>query len=62
MDLLRHLQPTDPSKPVLVPGDPEEIAMKEVAEKGGIFYTIDHIVTYRNLAEQLNVKPMQHNL
>ena len=86
MDHLRQLPPTDPKKPVLVPGDPEELAMKEVAQKGGIFYTTDHIVTYSksvsytiwivyvsksddnhefllltgNLAEKLNVKPMQH--
>ena len=46
MDHLRQLPPTDPKKPVLVPGDPEELAMKEVAQKGGIFYTTDHIVTY----------------
>lgn len=60
MDHLRQLPPADPSKPVLVPGDPEEIAMKEVAQNGGIFYTTDHIVTYRSLAEKLNVRPMQH--
>ena len=60
MDHLRQLPPADPAKAVLVPGDPEEIAMKEVAQNGGIFYTTDHIVTYRNLAEKLNVRPMQH--
>ena len=60
MDHLRQLPPADLAKPVLVPGDPEEIAMKEVAQNGGIFYTTDHIVTYRSLAEKLNVRPMQH--
>jgi len=60
MNHLRELEPTDPTKPVLVPGDPERISMRAVREKGAIFYTEDHIRTYRDLAKQLNVTPMQH--
>lgn len=57
---LRSLKPTSSEKPVLVPGDPEKMALSEVMKKGAIFYTTDHIVTYRNLAKKLNVEPMKH--
>ena len=60
MDHLRNLEPSDPTKPVLVPGDPERIAMENVNKIGAIFYTKDHIIAYRNLAEKLNVLPMQY--
>lgn len=61
MDHLRLLTPTDAEKPVLVPGDPERQALAKMAAKNGaIFYTQSHILTYRELAEKLNVKPMQH--
>lgn len=59
MGHLRQLEPTDPTKPVLVPGDPERISMLKVREKGAIFYTEDHIRTYRELAKDLKVLPMQ---
>lgn len=61
MDHLRQLTPTDPHKPILVPGDPERQALATMAAKNGaIFYTKSHILTYRQLAEKLNVKPLQH--
>ena len=60
MTHIRQLEPTDITKPVLVPGDPERISMKKVADQGAIFYTEDHIRTYRDLAQKLNVRPMQH--
>lgn len=61
MTHLRRLEPADPSLPVLVPGDPEVIAMRRVdgEQKGAIKYTEDHIVSYRELAQALGVKPMQ---
>ena len=59
MGHLRNLPPADPFKPVLVPGDPERIALETVKQKGAIFYTVDHIITYKNLADKLGVKPMQ---
>jgi hypothetical protein len=60
MDHLRGMEPTNPLKPVLVPGDPERNSLQSVAQKGSIFYTEDHVITYRKLAEELKVKPMQH--
>ena len=60
MDHLRAQEPADPNKPVLVPGDPERIAMEGVDQIGAILYTKDHIIAYRNLAEKLNVTPMQY--
>ena len=60
MDHLRNSEPADPNKPVLVPGDPERIAMENVDKVGAILYTKDHIIAYRNLAEKLNVLPMQY--
>ena len=60
MDGLRKMEPTDPKLPVLVPGDPERQALQRVKEKGAILYTENHITTYRNLAEKLNVEPMRH--
>ena len=61
MTHLRNLEPADPSLPVLVPGDPEVISMRRVDEeqKGAIKYTEDHIVSYRELAHSLGVRPMQ---
>ena len=61
MDHLRKLEPTDPTKPVLVPGDPERLSRHRVntVQKGAIFYTSNHIYTYRNLAKELNVEPMR---
>lgn len=61
MDHLRGLTPVNPDKPVLVPGDPERQALAEMAAKNNaIFYTKNHILTYRELAEKLNVKAMKH--
>jgi uridine phosphorylase len=60
MGHLRGLQPTDPTKPVLVPGDPERMSVRANIDKGAIFYTEDHIRTYRELAKDLKVTPMQH--
>ncbi len=53
------MEPTDKSLPVLVPGDPEKNALKEVEKAGAILYTEDHITTYRKLAERLKVEPMK---
>jgi LDH2 family malate/lactate/ureidoglycolate dehydrogenase len=60
MHHLRELEPTDPTKPVMVPGDPERNSMRMVRAKGAILYTEDHIRTYRELAKNLKVPPMQH--
>lgn len=59
MDHIRCLEPVDPTKPVLVPGDPERLAMEHVDRVGAIKYTPDHITSYRKLASELNVEPMK---
>lgn len=61
MDHLRQLEPVDSTKPVLVPGDPERISRQNVDfnQEGAILYTSNHIKTYKNLAENLGVMPMQ---
>ena len=66
MDHLRKLEPADSTKPVLVPGDPERIQVKhvDIVQKGCIFYTPNHITTYKALAKQLDIEPMrpQHGI
>ncbi len=59
LDHVRSMEPTDPSKPVLAPGDPERIAEAHVNKVGAIKYTPDHITSYRKLAQDLNVNPMK---
>ena len=59
MDHLRNLPPVDGDKPVMVAGDPERKSMQSVDKVGAIKYTPNHIVTYRKLAEELKVKPME---
>eukprot|EP00095_Tigriopus_kingsejongensis_P006613 maker-scaffold396_size184579-snap-gene-0.23 protein:Tk06613 transcript:maker-scaffold396_size184579-snap-gene-0.23-mRNA-1 annotation:"malate dehydrogenase" len=60
MDHLRHMEPVEEGKPVMVPGDPEREAMKfvDTVQKGAIKYTPDHITSYRKLAQELGVNPM----
>lgn len=58
IDLLHALDPVDPDKPVLVPGEPERICAEHVKQIGAIKYTPDHIITYRQLAQRLGVDPM----
>ena len=61
MDHLRKLQPVDPTKPILVPGDPERMSQAQVEEKqnGAIFYTSNHIHTYKKLADDLGIEPLR---
>ena len=60
MTKLRASEGADPSKPILVPGDPERICVAEVEKLGAIKYTENHITSYRDLAKKLGVKPMLH--
>ncbi|ODN03478.1 Malate dehydrogenase [Orchesella cincta] len=59
LNTLRNLEPIDPSKPVLVAGDPETSHVKEVKDKGGIQYHINQVTACSNLAKDLNVTPMK---
>jgi len=63
VDELRSLEPVDPEKKVLVPGDPERRSIQQVEQRnGGIIYTSNHIHTYSELAEELKVAPMKSHL
>ena len=59
MDHLRKADPVSEEKPVLVPGDPERIALETVEKVGAIKYTPDHIISYGKLAQELAVAPMK---
>ena len=61
MDHLRTLEPGDATKPILVPGDPERMSQAHVEENqnGAILYTSNHIHTYKKLATELEIEPMQ---
>ncbi|XP_069681972.1 uncharacterized oxidoreductase YjmC-like [Periplaneta americana] len=59
MDYLRGMQPSEQSKPVLVPGDPERNHMKMVDEEGGIRYHENQLKASAALATQLSITPMQ---
>ena len=61
MDHLRNLEPVNPENPVLVPGDPERQSRHHVdtVQNGAIFYTSNHIITYKNIAKELGVEPMR---
>ncbi|GAB6031604.1 hypothetical protein CHUAL_009368 [Chamberlinius hualienensis] len=59
IDHCRNLPPVDPSKPVLVPGDPEKRHMAVVDADGGIHYHKNVIHHYDELAKQLNVPQMK---
>ncbi|XP_036220576.2 uncharacterized oxidoreductase YjmC [Bactrocera oleae] len=58
---LRGCEPTDPSKPVLVAGDKEDLNMKAVDKAGGIQYLENQLKTCAALAERLNIKPLSFN-
>jgi LDH2 family malate/lactate/ureidoglycolate dehydrogenase len=59
MQSLRNLEPVDPTKPVLVAGDPEVANVKKVRETGGIQYHINQITSCATLAKNLDVPPMK---
>lgn len=59
MQHLRNMESVDPSKPVLVPGDPERIYIQKVEEEGGIQYHENQIKASVALAEALGVCPMK---
>ncbi|KAJ8916324.1 hypothetical protein NQ315_005019 [Exocentrus adspersus] len=58
MGYIRNMEPIDPSKPVLVHGDPEKIHMEKVKKDGGLLYVQNQHDTNAKLAEELKVKPM----
>nr|CAH0101114.1 unnamed protein product [Daphnia galeata] len=60
MSYLRHMEPADPSKPVIVAGDPERAHMALVDSEGGIRYHVNQISASASLAQKLNVNQMEH--
>uniref|UniRef100_A0A0K8TRR8 Hipothetical protein n=1 Tax=Tabanus bromius TaxID=304241 RepID=A0A0K8TRR8_TABBR len=58
-DILRNTQPSDPSHPVLVPGDKEKKEIESVNQVGGIQYLENQINSCKDLADKLNIKPLQ---
>lgn len=56
---LRNSAPTDPNKPVLIPGEKEAMQMKAVDEAGGIQYLENQLKTCESLAERLKITPMR---
>ncbi|XP_046999466.1 uncharacterized oxidoreductase YjmC-like [Schistocerca americana] len=59
MTHLRNMTPADPSKPVLVPGDPERNNVKLVDKQGGIQYHENQLKASLELAQSLGVQPMK---
>ncbi|KAF5303720.1 hypothetical protein FQR65_LT00864 [Abscondita terminalis] len=61
-DLMNHLhnmEPADPSKPVLVAGDPEKAHKIMVDKIGGVRYVKNQMETCSRLADELNILPLQ---
>lgn len=56
---LVQLFQADPSKPVLVAGDPERAAMERAKREGGLVYVKNQHDTNLKLAQRLSVKPME---
>ncbi|XP_068084030.1 uncharacterized protein [Anabrus simplex] len=59
LDCLRKIEPADPNKPVMVPGDLERAHMKEVDESKMIAYNKVHIMNMNCIAEKMSVEPMK---
>ncbi|XP_063841979.1 uncharacterized oxidoreductase YjmC-like [Scylla paramamosain] len=58
MDSCRSMEPADPSKPVLVAGDPERAHSKVVMDEGGITYHPNQAKQCWQTAKLLSVAPM----
>ncbi|VVC96666.1 unnamed protein product [Leptidea sinapis] len=54
----RQLEPTDPSLPVLAPGDKEKEFAEKTDSEGSVSYVEQQIKSSAALAKRLNVKPM----
>ncbi|VEN47031.1 unnamed protein product [Callosobruchus maculatus] len=58
MEMMRNLEPIDPERPVLVPGDVERENEERVRKEGGICYIQNQHDTNAKLAQELGVQPM----
>ncbi|XP_059477786.1 uncharacterized oxidoreductase YjmC [Neocloeon triangulifer] len=59
MDYMRNLEPSDPSLPVLVAGDPERKCMAMNDKQGGIKYHESQLIACKALANTLSVIPLR---
>jgi len=59
LQMQRNLDPSDPSKPVLVAGDPERIHMKKCNDLGGIPYPSQIVDVMNKMGEEINVEAMK---
>ncbi|XP_071443307.1 uncharacterized oxidoreductase YjmC-like [Hetaerina americana] len=59
LSTIRAMEPANPEKEVLVPGDPEKWHMKIVDEQGGIIYHKNQIDSSMQLAQKLKIAPMK---
>lgn len=59
MDVCRNSEPAEATKPVLAPGDPEKIHMRQVDTDGGVTYHVNQLSSSDQLAAQLGVDPMR---
>ena len=53
--MFRNLEPRDPCKPVLVPGDPERFKEKTVQDNGGVKYSKLQFDRFVGFSKILNV-------
>ena len=54
-DMFRNLEPRDPCKPVMVPGDPERFKEKTVQDNGGVKYSKLQFDRFVGFSNNLNV-------
>ncbi|XP_046393159.1 uncharacterized oxidoreductase YjmC-like [Ischnura elegans] len=59
LEVIRTSQPVDPTKPILVAGDPERIHMSQVTCRGGLLYHHGLIRSLLKLAMDLQINPLQ---
>jgi LDH2 family malate/lactate/ureidoglycolate dehydrogenase len=57
MNYCRNMEPVDPEKPVLVPGDPEKHQMDLNDRNGAISYHPNQVKMAYDLAQRLNIEP-----
>ncbi|KAF2880771.1 hypothetical protein ILUMI_25399 [Ignelater luminosus] len=56
---IRNMEPADPSKPVMVAGDPERLHMEAVDKAGGVRYLPNQLTACQRLSESLKVAPLK---
>ncbi|XP_026743737.1 uncharacterized protein LOC113505307 [Trichoplusia ni] len=59
LDTLRNLEPADPTRPVIVPGDKARERLKSTQERGTVVYPQKELDDMTELAEQYQVRPLQ---